>query len=338
MRDKAQQQPVAVGIRHVGLVALHRNHAQRPPVAHQRHAQPGIGTGPGRLENTLGDELIGLGPAHQQRLAGAQHVFGQPRAHAPADALATLLVHVVGKFQRLPVFRHQGDVAVAGVDELTHRVVHSAVEVVHAAHVVGALGNAVQGGLQPLATLAAGHLGHQGLIGPGQLGGADLHGLLQGLLALLALHGGEHVAGHKLQQRLFFGAVAIGLVVALHHQGAAHVAALAQGHAQPVLRMGTTRPQGAGHLLRQRLHGAAPGQAVAHQVPGQRLGVVGHGDALAALGLVRGGFVHHVDEVQAVAGLVVQRHEQVARVHERAHDGVQLLQHVGHFQVGAGQL
>ena len=82
----------------------------------------------------------------------------------------------------------------------------------------GQLGELEQRRLQVFGALALQDFHLQAAIGLGQLQRAQLHALLQILLALLALQRGEDMAADELQQ----GQILVGetdvLLIALHHQ------------------------------------------------------------------------------------------------------------------------
>ena len=196
-----------------------------------------------------------------------------------------------------------------------------------------------QRGLQPLRALALEHLLLQAGIGRSQFARAQLHAGFEFVLAFLAFQRSQHVVGDELQQRTIFRRVDVApRAIALHHQCAMHLAVAQHRHPQPVSAWRTKGDQRA-IGLRQQL------RVIAHQWPAAGQHVPGGGIAnvlqqrlrAVVLGVVVR-LVDVVDEAQGAALDVAAHDEEVFRIHQRADDAVQALQHLRHVQRGAGQV
>ena len=337
--DEGQQFLVAGGERHVRRIALHGDHADHLVVVQQRHPQPAVRQGP-----DASDLAFRLQPADprtvgQQRLAGPQHVFGQPVGDPARLAHLVAVVHRIRELQHAPVDGQHGDVEIACVEQAADDLVDLGIEALQRLAGHRQLGNAEQRALEFLRPLPLRHFRLQVDIGLLQLRRALLHALLELLARLVAIQRGEDVLGHVGQQRAILVAVDVGLLVVLHHDRADHAAAPAHRHAQPV---GAVRPAGfaegdameLSQLRRRPPHRLAGAQ----QVHGQGVLVVGDRDFL---GRIVDPGVDQVDEIQEahrLQVLVVQHDVEIAGVHQLAHDRVDPAQHLLQLQAAAGEV
>ena len=156
------------------------------------------------------------------------------------------------------------------------------------------------------------------------------------VLVLLALQRGEDVAADELQHRLVLGRIHDAGLVALQHDGALDHAVAQHRHAHPVVAVGAEVAQWPGDLRLQLVGVAAQRLAVVQHVPGQRALAI----AQAYIRRAGGGSSTSTKYRNRNSSLLgVEPHDEaVLGVHQRADDGVDALEQVGHVAVGAGQV
>jgi hypothetical protein len=272
----------------------------------------------------------------QQRLAMAQHVFGEAAAVRARQAHGVEFVDRVREGELVRLFVQQRDIEVARVQQAADDAVHGGVEVVQAFRGVGQFRDAEQRRLQAFAALALQHLLAQHAVGFAQRGGAAGHAAFQFGVGFAAFQRGLHVLGHVAEQlAIVFGVVGV-FAVALHHDAADHAPVALQRHAEPVLAHRAEQHELAGELAREFLHRTHDRLAALQQVPGEAVAHVLQRHALVGQRRV---LVHGVDvvrEAHAVGGRVVQGDVEIFRVHQAAENAVQRVHHLGHVVFGAG--
>ena len=285
-------------------------------------------------------DLVAVG---QQRGLLADHVFGQAVAERARRPVAVVLVGRIDELEHLPVRGEQGDVEVARVDQLVDHAVHLGVEVVQALGIDRQLGDAVERGLQFLGALAFDDLLLQLDVGALQLQRARLHALLELRLRLLAVQRGEDVLGDEAEQGLLLAAVAVGAVVALHHDGAAYPVFATERHAQPIEAVGAGQLRTLRALVhgehardeaRRAVHRLAMPQQRKRQAARQFAAMVGPAEFEQRAVL----FVGEIQEAQGVLFIVVLDDIAVVRVHQRVDHRMHAPQHLAQFEIGTGQV
>ncbi len=338
--DEGQQFLVARREKPFRGVALHRDHAERPIVARQRHAEPAFRRRSRRLNLAGGLQRGDRVAIDQQRTPGAQHVLRASARHpAPGPALI-VLIDRVRELQLVAALTDDGgDEEVPRVDQFADDGVHGGVELLGGARGAGQLGDAVQRSLQSLAPTALGDLPGQALVGAREIGGALLYPPLQILVRLLAFQGGKDVGGDEGQQDLVVVGVPDVGVITLHHDTAANLAAAQHRHAEPVGALGShvvaavhaqLRPQ-CGRRTMQRA-------AAAQHREGEAVGEPRRRHLRIAVDRRRVEGVDHVEEADDRPFRAVADDEAVFGVHQAGYDAVQAAQHLRHLEVGAGHV
>ena len=334
-----QQVLVVRGELHFFGVALHHHRADHVLAAEQRHAQPAVRRRPVLLQLALLCQLGDHGAVGQQRPARGDHVLGQAIGHAPRLAHRVALVDRVREAELLTVVRDQGDIEVPRVDQFVHHHVDVGIETLEGIGGDGELGDAEQRALQLLGTLALHDLGLQLAVGALQLVRAYRHAMLQLHVRVLAVQRGQDVLGHVAQQRAILVGIAGGRVVALHDDGAADAVVAAHGHAQPVQAVRPVR-RVADHaqLLPDHRRRSPQGLAVAQQRERHAVGHFLFAELALRFGHVRIALVREVQEADRAALVVVEDDVAVLRIHQRVHHRMDAAEHLGHLQVGTGQI
>ncbi len=217
---------------------------------------------------------------------------------------------------------------------------HLTIELVQAVGRHRHLGDVVQRGLQLFGTATLGHLILQAAVGALQFLGAPRHLLLQPHLRLAPVHRGLYVLRNEAQQCALGLAIAGCLFIALNHDGAADAAVPQHRHAQPVQAFGPTlRVVLLFHHLRQQpARGTTERLAMAQQRHGQAARHLAGVMALRGIGDEVIDLIGEVQEAYLVAHIVVFHDVAVLGIHQRAQHTMHVAQHLGHFQVGTGQI
>ena len=264
-----------------------------------------------------------------------EHVLAQAARHRTRLVGFPAFVDIVRKLQQLAIVGKQSDVEIARIDQFTHHLVDAAVELVLADIRRGQLRDLEQCRLQPLGALAFDDFQLQAPVGLGQFQRALPDAAFEVVLVSLALQRGEDVAADELHHRLVLGRIYDARLVALQHDRPAGHAVAQQRYAHPVMAVGADQPQRLGGLRAQLRAGSAQRSTAAQHMPGQRVlqCLQGH--------RVERPLVVDIDEVQKPDDLAIaieQHDEKVFGNHQRADDGVDALEQIGHVAVGAGQV
>ncbi|MNU78665.1 hypothetical protein D3C71_682610 [compost metagenome] len=320
-------------------VALHHDRTDHFVVAQQRHTEPALRTCAGFAHLAGFQQRIDLCTRGQQGAPMTNHIFGQAATERARCTTRVVLVYRIDEIQPIALGIDQRDVEVACIQQAPDHAVDLPVELRQAVGRHRHFGDVVQRGLQLLGTAALGHFILQAQIGALQLLRAPFHLLLQPHLRLATIHGGLHVLGDKTQQCPFGFAVAVGVLVTLHHDRTAHAAIAQHRHAQPVQafraalrvvllvypRQQFARRSAQRPAMPQQRHG----QAARHLVDVVALGRIGN-EVIDLVG--------EVQEADLPADIVILDDVAVLRIHQRAQYAMHVAQHLAHFQVGTGQV
>ena len=164
LSNKRQQFLVLLLVADIFAVTLHRQGAKGLLAMLEGHSQPVNRNFAQLFDRSLTDHILDHLLREQQRLSGLHDIFGKPLGPLPLPgAGGEFLVKLIDKIGANDQITHlivESNIKIIRIHQLPDNPVHRRIKLPHILDVTGAIGNAVQRGLQPGRSLAAGHITH----------------------------------------------------------------------------------------------------------------------------------------------------------------------------------